>query len=253
VQHILGLNGISPEVMLGGLLFAGAPVVVYFMTGSRRRRILEKLSFCPEFSLFVVLHTLFIVLAAPQEAAASAWYWVPEILLTALIAGAGLPECRLRKIPVITVLVILLAGIQLWIYPSLVQRKTMSRAKLEVARFLRENTSPASRGAMFDSGIVSYFSQRDFTGLNGLIGDFRHATLMRERKYAAAFARNGVDFMVLDTPVELLARLKEHVISTTAIETKFENFNEPPKPFAVYQGSPAELENIWNVRYKGCR
>ncbi len=34
---------------------------------------------------------------------------------------------------------------------------------------------------------------------------------------------------------------------------KFENFNEPPKPFVVYQSSPSELEKIWNVRYKGIR
>lgn len=253
VQHILGLNAFPPELLLGGILSTGMLAAVYLLTGSRRRRILEKLSFCPEFPLFVVLHTLFIVLAAPHEAAASAWYWVPEILLIALIAGTGLPECRVRKLPVITILVVLLAGIQLWIYPSLVQRKTMSRAKLEVARFLRDNTSPASRGAMFDSGIVSYFSQRDFTGLNGLIGDFQHALFIRQKKYVDVFERNRVDFMVLDTPVELLVRLKEHVMYQTDLQTKFENFSEPPKPFVVYQGGPDELESIWKIRYKGLR
>lgn len=253
VQHILGLNRIPPGLLLGGMLLAGALAAVYLLTGARRRRLIQKLRFCPEFLLFVGLHMPFIVLAAPQEAAASAWYWVPEITLAALVAGAALPEFRWRKIPVISAAVILLVGIQLWIYPLLVQRKTMSWAKLEVARFLRENTLPSARGAMFDSGIISYFSQRDFTGLNGLIGDFEHATLMRERKYAEAFERNRVGLLVLDTPQEVLDDFGAQVVYVTKIKTKFENFNEPPKPFVVYQGTAVELEQVWNTRYGGCR
>ena len=136
---------------------------------------------------------------------------------------------------------------------SLVQRKTMSRAKLEAARFLRENTLPSVRWAMFDSGIVSYFSQRDFTGPNGLIGDFEHATLMRERKYVAALQRNGVSFLILDTPPALLDELSPLALYATAIKTKFENFNEPSKSFVVYPGSADELAKIWNTCCGGCR
>ncbi len=253
VQHILGLQRISPELLLGGLLLGGLLALVYLLTGARRHRLTGKLGFCPEFLLFTGLHALFIILAAPHDAAASAWYWIPEITLIALSAGAALPDIRRAGIPVVPALIVLLAGAQLWIYPLLVQRKTMSWAKLEVARFLREKTLPSSRGAMFDSGIVSYFSQRDFTGLNGLIGDFEHAALVRGKNCAAVFERNGVEFLVLDTPSVLLDGFKTHVLYTTVIKTKFENFNEPPKPFAVYQGNPVELEAIWNVRYKGCR
>lgn len=159
VQYILGLNRVPPGLLLGGMLLVGALFAGYLLTGTRRRRLIQKLSFCPEFPLFVGLHILFIVLAAPQEAAASAWYWVPEITLAALMAGAALPECRWRQIPIGMLLLVFLAGLQLWIYPSLVKRKTMSWAKLEVARFLRENTPLSERGAMFDSGIVSYFSR----------------------------------------------------------------------------------------------
>ncbi len=253
VQHILGLNGISPVLLLSGLLTAGTLALIYLLTGSRRRQIFEKLRFCPEFLLFVGLHTVFIALVAPQDAAASAWYWVPELLLVALVAGVGVPEFSCRRFSVVPVLVVLLAGLQLCIYPRLVQRKTMSWAKLEVAQFLRENTSPLACGVMFDSGVVSYFSQRDFTGLNGLIGDFRHAVLIKERNYLAVFERNRIDFMVLDTPATLLDGFRALAIYTTVMKTKFENFNEPPKPFMVYKGSYEELEDIWKVRYKGCR
>jgi hypothetical protein len=253
VQHILGLQSIPPKLLLGGLISGGLVTAIFMLTGVRRRRLIEKLDFCPEFLLFVGLHTLFIVLVAPHEAAASAWYWVPEITLIALAAGSALPDIRWRKVSVVPLLIVLLTGVQLWIFPALVQRKTMSWAKLEIARFLRENTALKSRGAMFDSGIVSYFSQRDFLGLNGLIGDFEHAVLMREKKYTVALERCGVDLLVLDTPDGLVQDLSSNVLYRTLIKTKFENFNEPPKPFVVYRGYPAELERIWNMRYKGQR
>jgi len=253
VQHILGLQQIPPKLLLAGLLFGGLFAAGYLLTGERRRRVVEKLRFCPEFPLFAGLHVVFIVLAAPHEAAASAWYWVPEMTLAALVAGAALPECRWRKIPLMASAVFLLTGFQMFIHPQLVQRKTMSLAKLEAARFLRENTLPSVRGAMFDSGIVSYFSQRDFIGLNGLIGDFEHAALMRKKKYGEAMKRTGTDFLVLDTPLSLLDELAPFLMFRTVIETKFENFNEPPKPFVVYRGTPDEMERIWNVRYRSLR
>lgn len=253
VQHILGLNSVHPVLLLSILLFAGMLAAVYLLTGARRRRLIEKLSFCPEFLLFAGMHAVFIILAAPQDAAASAWYWVPEIALAALVAGAGLSELRNKGASAVVLPVIVLTGIQLWIYPAMVQRKTMSWAKLEVARVLREKMPAEARGAMFDSGMVSYFSQRDFTGLNGLIGDFQHAALIREKKYAAVLERNNVSFLVLDTPLPLRDKLESKAVYTTVIRTKFENFNEPPKPFVVYQGGPADLEHIWNVRYEGLR
>ncbi len=253
VQHILGLQDISPKLLLGSMLIGGLLATGYLLTGERRCRLIKKFSFCPEFSLFVGIHALFIVLAAPHDAAASAWYWVPEIILIALAAGAALPDIYRAGLPVIQLLIILLAGAQLWIYPTLVQRKTMSWAKLEVAEFLREKTPSSARGAMFDSGIVSYFSQRDFVGLNGLIGDFEHAALIREKKYTVALERCGVDLLVLDTPDALITDLHSNVLYTTEIRTKFENFNEQPKPFVVYRGSPAELVHVWDVRYKGLR
>lgn len=250
VQYLLGWGGVSPRLLLGVMLLVAVAGLVYILTGTRRQRVCDTLSRCPEFAVFVAFHALFVVLIAPMEAAASAWYWVPEILLLALVAGAALSDW---KVPVIPVAVIFLVLAQWIVYPKLVQRKTMSFAKIEVANYLRENTSPASRGAMFDSGIVSYFSQRDFLGINGLIGDFKQARMMKNRELSAAFSRCGVDYLVLDTPEQLLEEFRSSVVYVSGLKTKFENFSEPPKPFVVYIGNAEELARIWDVRYGGMR
>lgn len=253
VQHLLGLEWVSPRLLLGGMLLIAALTSFYMLTGSRRRRVLQIAMICPEFSVFVAVHALFIVLAAPLEAAASAWYWIPEILLLALMLGVALPNLSFFKIPLIPVAVLFVSLLQLGFYPVLVHRKTMSFAKLEVAKYLRENTSEDIRGTMFDSGIVSYFSQRDFVGINGLIGDFEHAEMMREKQYAAAFRRCGVKLMILDTPEDLLPELSSNILYVSNIRTKFENFSEPMKPFVVFSGGSEELGRIWNLRYGGQR
>lgn len=65
--------------------------------------------------------------------------------------------------------------------------------------------------------------------------------------------RTGAGLLVLDTPEALLAELRANAVYVTEIRTKFENFSEPAKPFVVYQGTPGELEKIWNIRYGGLR
>ncbi len=253
VQYVLGLESIPAPWLLAAMLLATLATLVFALTGERRRRLVDKLSFCPEFLLFVVMHAFFIALLAPLDAAASAWYWVPEILLAALVAGACLPDIRLGRVPVMPVLVIALIGVQLVLYPKFLARKTMTFAKLEVAEFLRNNTVPDMRGMMFDSGIVSYFSQRNFVGLNGLIGDFELAKMVQEKQYISIAKKYGIDFLVLDSPEELCREFSGNIIYASAIKTKFENFNEAPKPFVVYKGAPQELAAIWDVRYQGRR
>jgi hypothetical protein len=253
LQMILGLEKIPGFLLLTLLLVGGIAVAVCIFTGTRRKRTVRGLMLCPEFTIFVFFHAAFIVLVAPLEAAASAWYWVPEILLLAMIAGVAVPHWRCGRIPVATAAVILLTGFQLAACTALTQRKTMSFAKLEVACYLRKNTAQDFRGAMFDSGIISYFSRRDMVGINGLIGDFVHAEQMRNRDYAGAFRRCGVDFLILDTPLRMIPKMPATVLYQSEIQTKFENFSEPPKPFVVYSGTPADLGAVWNLRYSGRR
>lgn len=249
VQHILGLDGVPPGLLLWGMAAAGLLGVVWLLTGARGRRLRAAWALAPEFPLFVGLHTLFIVLAAPFEAAASAWYWTPQLLFLAASTGVAMPALGRRPRAWATAVALALVAAQAVMVPAMTRRKTMSLAKLEVAAFLREHTPPATRGMMFDSGIVSYFSGRDFVGLNGLIGDFEQAALMRERRYGEAAARYGVSLLVLDTPEPLLPVLEKHALYRTTLRTKFENFREPPKPFVVYRGTPEDLEEIWRIRY----
>lgn len=250
VQHLFGLEGMDPRWLIGFFGVTGLCGALWMLTGVRGRRLKAGWAAVPEFPVFAGLHAVFIALAAPREAAASAWYWVPEILLTAVSAGWAISASARRSRSGITVAVVLaLVAAQAAMYPAMVRRKTMTHAKLEIAKFLREHTPAHTRGMMFDSGIVSYFSRRDFVGLNGLIGDFEQAALMRERRYGEAAARYGVDVLVLDTPEPLLPKFAPHILYATRIRTRFENFQEPPKPFVVYTGSPRELHGIWLERY----
>jgi len=253
VQYVLGWTTVPRVVMAGVMAGAGILFVGYLLSGPRRGRVAALAGACPEWVLFAGLHMGFIILAAPHEAAASAWYWVPQILLAGLAAGVALPDFGGAKITIVPVVVGLLVLVQLWFYPVFLGRKAMSSAKLEVARFLREHTDPSAHAAMFDSGITAYFSERNFTGLNGLIGDFEHAELMRRRAYATALERNGVDYLVLDTPAGMLDRFEPWRVYRTETVSRFENFSEEPKPFVVYKGTPAELARIWEMRYGGLR
>ncbi len=253
VQHFLGLESVPGAWLLLLGIAIGCAFGTYLLTGRRRRRLAEAFSGVAEFPVFVLAHAVMIALVAPHDAAASAWYWTPEILLAALSAGVALPALRGRGIPWAPAAVSLLAVLQLAAYPALVSRKTMSWAKLEVAAFLREHMPADARGLMFDSGIVSYFSRRDIVGLNGLIGDFELAELARERRYGDMAARYGADWLVLDTPDRLLPEFQPHIRYTSSIRTRFENFREPPKPFVVYTGRPDEMQSIWRVRYGQAR
>ncbi len=250
VQYILGLESVPAGGLLAAMVLVGFGGIAFALTGPRRQRLLEKLSFCPEFLLFAGIHALFIALFAPLDAAASAWYWVPEILLVALVAGSCLSDFRP---PLMHAVAIVLVMAQLVLYPKFLARKTMSFAKLEVAEFLRKNSDPTVRGMMFDSGIIAYFAQRDFVGLNGLIGDFELAQLVRDKNYKQIAEIYSVDFLVLDSPENLCREFEERVLYTGSIKTKFENFSEAPKSFVVYQGEPSELSEIWKVRYQGNR
>ena len=253
VQHVLGLENIPASYLLTIMLLVGLAGLAYAFTGWRRQRLVEKFSLFPEYPLFVVLHVIFIVMFAPFEAAASAWYWVPEILLAALVAGLCLSDLRLFRVPVVHAGILLLVIAQLMLYPKIMERKAMTFAKIEIAEYLRENTPEDLRGIMFDSGIVSYFSQRDFISLNGLIGDFEQGQLIQEHRYKELAEKYGVSFLVLDSPIELTQKFSHNVIYETQIKTKFENFQEDPKSFVAYDVNPVKFEQIWHARYKGVR
>ncbi len=253
VQYVFGLEKIPPVYLLYAMVLTALAGLAFVLTGWRRERLFKTIKLFPEYPVFVILHTIFIVLFAPMEAAASAWYLVPEITLIALVVGICLPDYRLLRMPLIPVAIVLLVVAQMLFYPKFLQRKAMTFAKIEMAEYLREHTSKDVRCAMFDSGIVSYFSQRDFVGINGLIGDFELGQLVKDRRYRELAERYGIDLLVLDSPSELVQEFSGNIAYQTRIKTKFENFSEGPKPFVAYSVTPAEFEQIWKTRYKGLR
>lgn len=247
-QYILGLEAIPRAVMAGLLLAAlaaGAALLLRAILRSGRR---ADLAPAADFWLFAGMHLGFIVLVAPLEAAASIWYLVPAILAVSLLAGWAVPEIRWRGVRPVPVLVLLLLAAQAAVYPGFVRRKTMTFAKLEAAREVRERWPADARGCMFDSGIVSYFGERDFVSLNGLIGDFEMADRLRAGDLAGVARRCGIRYLVLDTPRALLDDLAPHEWWRGSRETRFANFREAPKPFVIYAVTPETLAEIWEVR-----
>jgi len=102
---------------------------------------------------------------------------------------------------------------------------------------------------MYDSGIVSYFSQRNFISLNGLIGDFRLAEMIKNGDYRDVIDKYSVKVIVLDVPETMFARLPGEKLFVTTTKTKFTDFREPEKPFAVFRITPDEFLRLWDIRY----
>jgi hypothetical protein len=248
-QYILGLEAIPRGVMVGlwiVALVAGAGFLIRVLRRSDRR---AELALLADFWLFAGLHLVFIGLVAPLDAAASIWYLVPEILAAGILFGWATPDLQWRGIRPVPVLILILLAAQVAIFPAFVRRKTMTFAKLEVAQAVRAQWPEGARGCMFDSGIVSYFSGRDFVSLNGLIGDFEMADRIRAGDLSGVVRSCEIEFLVLDTPKALLQDLAPHERWRSSTETRFANFREPPKPFVIYAVTPETIGLIWSVRH----
>ena len=187
---------------------------------------------------------------APFDAVASIWYLVPEILLISICFGMGMTDFKIRKLVIVPYFIFALLVIQFFLYPGFVARKTMTAAKLEVAKYLRENTSQTIRCTMYDSGIISYFSERDFAGLNGLIGDFEMADMIKNNDLKTLVQRYNISLLVLDMPEEKLDRYYDKILYISKIKTKFMDFQEKEKPFVVYKVNKDNLGDIIKYRYK---
>lgn len=210
---------------------------------------LKRLFPIADFMLFAGLHLIFIVMMAPSEAVVSAWYWVPEIVAVTLLVGALIGDLSLRGIKLIPLAIAAVVLLQLAWYPFFIKKKTMTWAKLDVAEFIRTQMPTSMRGLMYDSGIVAYFSDRDFVSLNGLIGDFEQSELCTQKRITELATRYGINTLVIDVPDTKLDFMSNRVVYVSQKKTLFTNFQEAPKHFVVYSAEPAELEAIWNYRY----
>jgi len=249
VQYVFRLDFVSQYVLAVVLATVFMVLVSLVFIKFRRERLYGDFHPISDFLLFAVIHFVFICFVAPVEAVSSAWYLVPEIVATGLILGACTPAVRIWKIRLVPLAVLGIVVAQVLYYPSFVHLKKMTFAKIEVAEYIRNNLPENIRGGMIDSGIVSYFSQRDFVGLNGLIGDFETAELVAKTSYRELAEKYGINILVLDTPDKLIPDLRDNIAFQSSIRSKFVDFSEPEKPFVIFNVTPSDLERIWNIRY----
>lgn len=250
LQYVLRLDFLPAYAVAVGLTVVLVPLCWLCLRKAKRDRIYENFRPVSDYMVFAVIHLIFICFVTPVEAVSSAWYMVPEIVAVGLILGACTPTVRISKLRLAPLAVVGLVGLQILYYPSFVQLKKMTFAKLQVADYIRNNLPENVRGGMIDSGIVSYFAQRDFVGLNGLIGDFETAELVAKKKHRELAKKYGINILVLDTPDILIPELRDNIIFQSSVRSKFVNFREPEKPFVVFQVNPDEFERIWDLRYE---
>jgi len=249
VQYVMKLEWLSTFSLVAGMCVAGIACVFYCLYTMKKKGIYRQFEPIVDFGIFVVIDMVLVSLLAPQEILMSVWYIVPEIVFGGLILGACNPDVKIMKRRLIPSVIVMLVLVQVWIYPSYVERKKMTFAKLEVANFIRSHLPEHIRGSMYDSGIVSYFSQRDFVALNGLIGDFEMAELAKNKRMKLLAEKYGVDYLVIDILDNFLPELSNNILYQSTIKVKFANFLEPPKRLVLYRISPTDIEKIWEQRY----
>jgi len=249
LPYVFRLDFVPAYVFAAFFTLALLFLTFLFLLKIRRERLLEDFFPISDFMLFALVHFIFICLAAPVEAVGSPWYVIPEILALGLLLGACTPSVTILRVRMVPLVIGGLLVGQVLYYPSFVGLKKMTFAKIEVADYIRNHLPENIRGGMIDSGIVSYFAQRDFVGLNGLIGDFEMARLVNEKKLTELAEKYGINIFVLDTPENLLPELRDNVVFESSIRSKFVDFREPEKPFVVFKVTSHDLERIWDLRY----
>ena len=122
----------------------------------------------------------------------------------------------------------------------------MSWAKIELADYLNHHFSRADRFLMYDAGIVSYFSQRDFGVLGGFAGDQLLLRDIRNHNIAAVAERINARYIVVPYPYSLRAPAVPRMVFRGTIRTPFADFSAEDKQFVVFKGTPQELDHFWN-------
>ena len=206
---------------------------------------------CPEFFLFTIIHFTFVWLFVPYEAMFSVWYYVSLIIALGLFAGFFFSRVQ-NKLIIYPVIIIIgfLVTLQFADRDSFLQKKRMSLAKIEMADYIRENISKEARIGMTDSGITAFFADHNFTALNGLIGDFEMAALVKEGKLNQLTEKYSVNYFVWDMRNEDLTNSHIEIIYKTRTVTPFNNFSEGEKPMVLFRLKDIGLESWIKNRYK---
>jgi hypothetical protein len=235
-------------LLLGILTFLGIACGVLLTKGNRSKTG-SLFGLFGDFILFSAIHFLVIYVFATEQVLVAAWYHVSELLVVALVAGCLVPRVRFLDWVAVGFMACGLVA-QGLLYPGFIERKTMTWAKLEVAEYIRDNLPDNARLAMYDSGITSYFARRDFVGLNGVIGDYALADLIKANRYEDVVRNYGVQYLVVDIDPSIHDALPGREVFRGSIMTQYVDFREGRKCFAVYKIEPEDLGRIWEMRYR---
>lgn len=244
IALVTGLEKINPLLLgIPLILIASAPIaaLIYII---RSREFQARLFPVYDFIFFAILHFAFVLIAAPFDVFHSFWYLVPELLLIGVLLGVTIKDFTIKNFLIIPPIIILLILLQFFYQPYYKSKKSMSVAKLETAEFIRKNVRSDARFMMFDSGIVSYFSEKNFVGLNGLIGDFEMARMIKERRLKELVAKYNISHFVTDVKPDKLDKYKNEILFISPTKTKYMNFLEGEKQFAVVKVNSDNIEDI---------
>lgn len=258
ISYVLGVP--DKIIIITFLVIITVSLILFYMRHKKIKRekpalhdyTLKKLvGTCPEFFLFTIIHFTFVWLFVPYEAIFSVWYYVSQIIALGLIAGFFFSRIQnIRIIYPIIIIVGFLVTLQFADRDSFLQKKRMSLAKIEMADYIRENIGKEARIGMTDSGITAFFADHNFIALNGLIGDFEMAALVKEGKLNQLTEKYSVNYFVWDMRNEDLTNSHIEIIYKTRTVTPFNNFSEGEKPMVLFRLKDIGLESWIKNRYK---
>ncbi len=132
------------------------------------------------------------------------WYWVPEYVLAAVIAGIVVTSIirRFRADPIsrpkvqfaVTAVLFVVGCVYLLKDASANQHSQLTAYRTAI--WVRDNIPEDKLLAMHDSGILAYFSERDVIPLNGLITDRPTMEKLRRGQYLEVLDQFSVDYYV---------------------------------------------------------
>ena len=244
----MGLSDEYDPLILLVILACLAAAGGLLLTTPLRKRLGELFGLVGDFLVFALLHFVVIYLFATEQVLVAAWYHVSELVAIALVAAFLMPRMKAFDMTSVGLVAAALVAQSLF-YPGFVERKTMTWAKLEAAEFIRENLPADARLAMYDSGITSYFGRRNFVGLNGVIGDYAMADLVKAGRLAEVAERYGIEYLVLDVDPRMAGKLPGEDVFRGSVGTLYADFDEGEKYFSIIRVEPAELEAIWRMRF----
>ncbi len=250
IMYVFNLPIVFQMLIL--IAVVGSITATLYVIWNVRNRLSVSLKPISDFIIFALVHFVLVYLFVPYEALFSVWYHVPQIAAMGLVVGLTVGFLFENLSPIFS-RICYVAGAtlliwQFYFYPTFVGKKTITVEKIEMAEHLGRFVPSSSPVAMYDAGMVSYFSQHPFIPLNGLVGDFEIARLCSEKNYGQLFEKYGVNYLVIDVPTPMLAGLPGTMLYATSMTSKIMNMYEIPKPLILFRMDSTQINGFLRIR-----